>query len=43
MYKEVETQIIWQKAAIESNLGVLKNLKIEARNLENDIQTYLNK
>ena len=43
MYKNVETVIIWQKAAIESNLGVLKNLKIEARNLKNDIQTYLNK
>lgn len=41
MYKEIETQIIWFKAAIESNQGVLGRLRIEARKLKNEIQTYL--
>jgi len=41
MYKEVETQNIWFKAAIESNQGVLERLRIEARRLKNEIQTYL--
>lgn len=42
IYGEVETQTIWTKAAIESNLGVLEILKKEARKLINEIQTYLN-
>ena len=42
LYREIETQIIWTKAAVESNQKVLGRLSIEARLLINDIKTYLN-
>jgi len=42
IYREIETQIIWTKAAVESNQKVLGRLSIEARLLINDIKTYLN-
>ena len=42
MYKEIEIQTIWTKAAIESNQKVLGRLKLEARILISEIETYLN-
>jgi hypothetical protein len=42
MYREIETQIIWTKAAIESNQQVMTRLSAEARTLIKEIESYLN-
>jgi hypothetical protein len=42
MYGEIETQIIWTKAAIESNQKVMTRLSVEAGTLINEIESYLN-
>ena len=41
MYKEIETNTIWTKSAIESNQKVMTSLNNEARILINDIKSYL--
>ncbi len=40
-YKEIETQFVWLKAAIESNQGVMERLKFEADALKNTITNHL--
>ena len=42
IYREIETQTIWTKAAIESNQKVLLRLSNEAKTLINEIESYLN-
>ena len=42
IYREIETQIIWTKAAIVSNQKVMTRLSVEAGTLINEIESYLN-
>ena len=41
LYKEIETQFVWLKAAIESNQDAMERLKLEANALKNTIRNHL--